>query len=77
MKTKLSPARNGHSTEAKSSPVADAIAAVRADEKAREAACMEAVNAVLKEHNCALHVVPNIVINGQPAGLLVKANSLG
>lgn len=82
MKTKLPPSRkngNGsHPESAPTSPVAEALAAIKADTDAREKACMEEVTAVFKRHNCGIHVVvagrPAAEFLSCPFGVLIKSN---
>jgi hypothetical protein len=55
--------------------VGDAQKIVAEERQHRERECMQAIDAVLKEHRCKLNIV-EVRVNGQLADLTVKAEAL-
>jgi len=53
----------------------DAKRIVAEERQHRERECMQAIDAVLKEHRCKLNIV-EVRVNGQLADLTVKAEAL-
>lgn len=63
------------SEEQKPITVDDARKIMAEEHQRRERECMQAIDAVLKEHRCKLNIV-EVRVNGQLADLTMKAEAL-